>query len=299
MTDASASLKFLVLGCDGQVGASFIQLLQSRDVPYKALTTEDALKSSELENFMRASGDVPYVINAVFEEPQEHDSPNHSVWLETGRAIAKLCQTNRQVLFQLSSGLVFSGKSTRAYQENDETDAQSELGKTFIELEKLAASHCEQTLILRAGWVFSEQVGNYLTRLVGAAVSQESLSFSGRLKGCPTDAHAVARVLLAMAEQVDCRVSEPQLWGTYHYADSDACSMFTFAKTVITVVKSMTEVRVETIEENDLPNMVDAVVEPENYELNCKKILSTFGIKQRPWRRSIHEVLKEKFASAA
>jgi dTDP-4-dehydrorhamnose reductase len=293
----SASLKFLVLGCDGQVGASFIQLLQSRKVPFKGLTTEDSLKPSELKNFMSSASDFPYVINAVFEEPQEDDALNLKQWIETGKAIAKYCQSHRQILFQLSSGLVFSGRSSRPYLENDETDAQSELGRTFIELERLANSHCEQTLILRAGWVFSEQVGNYLTRLVGAAISQESLSFSGRLKGCPTDAHAVARVLLAMAEQVDCRVSEPVLWGTYHYADSDACSMFTFAKTVITVVKSMTEVRVETIQENDLPNMVDAVVEPENYELNCKKILSSFGIKQRPWRRSIHEVLKEKFAS--
>jgi dTDP-4-dehydrorhamnose reductase len=211
--------------------------------------------------------------------------------------IAQCCHELDKTLFHLSSSLVFSGKSTRAYTETDECDSTTALGRAFQLLEKKVMEVNPKSVILRASWLFSEQVDNFLTRLVGAAISSESLQITGNLRGCPTDAHAVAKVFVGMAEQIDCGTSSPELWGVYHYADSDACSMHTFAKTVITVVKSMAEVRVETIEEGDTPGMIDAVIEPENYELSCKKILSTFGIKQRPWRRSVHEVLKEKFSS--
>lgn len=299
MSDVSATLKFLILGSDSQVGTALQQLFDTRQIPYKTLAMKDVVRAQEVSDFLTANKTIPFVINACFEEPQEGVVPDVESWVTAAKLIAQRVQAQQQSLFMVSSSLVFSGHSTRPYHESDKTDATSTVGKAFIELEKVSRAYCERLIVLRTGWVFSEQVGNFLTRLVGAAISQESLRFSGHLKGCPTDAHAVARVLLAMAEQVDCGVSEPDLWGTYHYVDSDVCSMHTFAKTVITVVKSMTEVRVESIEEGDSPDMIDAVVEPESYELACKKILSTFGIKQRPWRRSIHEVLKTKFSSQA
>ena len=211
-------------------------------------------------------------------------------------AVANLSKELDKPLLQLSSSLVFSGKSLRAYTETDATDATSPLGLTYIDIEQQIQGIWPKVIIVRASWLFSEQVGNFLTSLVGAAIRLESLNVSGNLKGCPTYSLTLAKVFVAIAEQVDCG-AEPALWGIYHYADSDACTMHTFAKTVITVVKSMAEVRVENLVEGSSATMIDAVTTTENYELSCKKALSSFGIKQRPWRRSIHDVLKEKFSS--
>jgi dTDP-4-dehydrorhamnose reductase len=286
-----------VLGSDGQVGLSLCQLMDSRKIPYVALTTEECSVSKNIISAIQSNIEFPFVMNTLFEEPPEGANPDLQHWLSTCEQIAHSCHELDKTLFHLSSSLVFSGKSTRAYTETDECDSTSPLGRAFQLLEEKVLEINPNSVILRASWLFSEQVDNFLTRLVGAAISSESLQVSGNLRGCPTDAHAVAKVFVGMAEQIDCGTSSPSLSGIYHYADSDACSMHTFAKTVITVVKSMAEVRVETIEEGDTPGMIDAVIELENYELSCKKILSTFGIKQRPWRRSVHEVLKEKFSS--
>jgi len=295
--DFSDSLSFLILGSDRQVGRSLIQYLDSRQIPYQACSSEQlATTPDEVGKIVASAQSCSYVVNVLFEEPAEGAEVDLPFWLSLASSVANACAQSQKPLFQLSSGLVFAGKSSRAYVETDLPDAQSALGRTYIDIEREVVERWSKTVFLRASWLFSEQDGNYLTQLVGAAVRLESLKVSGHLRGCPTYAMTAAKVLVAIAEQVDCG-AEPELWGVYHYADSDACTMHTFAKTVITVVKSMTEVKVESLEEGNSPGMIDAVNELENYELGCKKILSTFGIKQRPWRRSIHDVLKEKFSS--
>jgi dTDP-4-dehydrorhamnose reductase len=295
VTDSSDSLRFIVIGSDGQIGYSLCQLLDTRQIPYLAVSSKEP--EERFLELLSQNKDYPFVINCLYEEPPEEYKPDLNSWLKSCELVTEQCAQQDKVLIHVSSGLVFDGKSTRAYVETDSMDGTGDMGHAYIKMEEIVRTLNPKTIVLRASWLFSELVDNFLTRLVSAAIRQESLQFSGNLRGCPTDAHAVAKVLVGMAEQVDCGTSEPELWGIYHYADSDACSMHTFAKTVITIVKSMTEVKVETIEKGDTPDMVDAVIEPENYELSCKKVLSTFGIKQRPWRRSVHEVLKEKFSS--
>lgn len=294
----SSTLAFLVIGSDGQVGRALISQLRSRSIPYQAITASEAYEPASLSGFLTNFSDYRFVINALYEEPQQFSPDVSTSWLTTCEDIAKRATQAGQAVFQLSSGRVFSGRSLRGYHESDERDSQTAVGQTFIKLEDQLTEHCPRSVLLRVDWLFSEQNDNFLTRLVDAAIEKEELCISNSMRGCPTDAHTVARVIVAIAEQVDCGVSKPDLWGVYHYADSDACTLYTFAKTVITVVKSMSEVRVETIGEVDTRETVDGEKQPENHELNCKKILSTFGIKQKPWRRSVHEVLKGKLSEA-
>ena len=268
-----------------------VQLLKSRSIPYVALRCEHCWQEDALRAFLVEHRKVQFVLNALFEQPEESAQPDFKQWYSLAQRLQVETHANKQVLLLLSSAQVFSGGSARPYLETDQPDAGLPYGDAMAAIEQSVLKAGQQSIVVRVGWLFSDQPEHFLACLVDAAVQQEKLSFSGKLSGNPTDSNAVAKVFLAIAEQVDCGVEEPALWGIYHYADSDACTMHTFAKAVITVVKSMTEVRVESILESDSPDMVDAVLQPENYELSCRKILSTFGIKQRPWRRSVQEVL--------
>ncbi|EAR09623.1 sugar nucleotide-binding protein [Reinekea blandensis] len=295
----SSTLTFLILGADGQVGAALTAYLDSREIPYRAIATADALDPEKLRTILAAPANERFVANLLFEEPEHFSQSIDDTWQAAAALIAEDCgkDDDRQLL-QLSSGRVFSGFSARGYHESDEPDAVSEVGQSFIRLEQQTMARCPDAVLLRVDWLFSESRNNFLNRLVDAAIHKEELCISTSMRGCPTDAHTVARVLVAMSEQIDCGVSKPDLSGVYHYADSDACSLYTFAKTVITVVKSMSEVRVETIGEVDTRPLVDGERQSENHELNCRKILSTFGIKQRPWRRSLQEVLKHRLSQS-
>lgn len=296
MSRNSSTLKFLVVGSDGQVGQALISYLQYRAIPFEAITEAEAFEEASLSAFLRTYPEHSYVVNVLFEEPADFTAHIAQQWLKTGKQLAANVAQSDRVLLQLSSGRVFSGRSPRGYHETDETDAQTPAGRCFIELEEIARQEVAKLILLRVDWLFSEQSNNFLTRLVDAAIEKEELRISNTMRGCPTDAHTVARVLVAITEQADCAVTKPTLWGTYHYADSDACSLYTFARTIITVVKSMSEVRVETVTEVDTRPEINGRKSPENHELNCRKILSTFGIKQRPWRRSVQEVLKGMLA---
>lgn len=288
----------MIIGADSQVGGALASYLISRDIPCRTVTTAEAFDHERLADALAGAGDVRFLVNALCEEPEHYCERLNEHWLASAKRIAAHCREHGQSLLQLSSGRVFSGHSARGYLETDEVDAQSEIGHSFIRVEEVTQTECPKAVLLRVDWLFSGSPGNFLNRLVDAAINKEELCISTSMKGCPTDAHTVARVLVAMAEQIDCGVGKSDLSGIYHYADSDACSLHTFAKTVITVVKSMSEVRVETIGEVDTRPVVNGERQSENHELNCRKILSTFGIKQRPWRRSLQEVLKQRLNSA-
>lgn len=292
----SETLKFMVIGADSQVGSALVSYLHSRQLPVRSVLTAEAFDTEHLKQVLAESADLAFVVNALFEEPEQYCQRLDKQWQIAAQVIAERCAASEQTLLQLSSGRVFSGHSARGYHESDTADAETNIGRSFVHLEQLTQEHCPSALLLRVDWLFSERSDNFLNRLVDAAIHKEELCISTTMRGCPTDAHTVAKVLVAMAEQIDCRVGKPDLSGVYHYADSDACSLYTFAKTVITVVKSMSEVRVETIGEVDTRPLVEGERLSENHELNCRKILSTFGIKQRPWRRSLQEVLKQRLS---
>ncbi|MEJ2044204.1 MAG: sugar nucleotide-binding protein [Reinekea sp.] len=290
----SPSLRFVLLGSDTQTGMALVQQFEERQILYHAASVADLKSAEQVSDFLASHVTDRFVVNCLFEENSSDDSLSSVLWADWNQRIIHLCNKQQQTLISLSSMRVFSGKSDHAYAENEAPDSETSIGVVYQQLENQILESGVMAVILRVGWLFSEQLGNILTHLIRAAVRRESLRVSGNLRGCPTDANSVAKVIIAVAEQLDCNTGLPELPGIYHYADSDACTMHTFAKTVVTIVKSMTDVKVESIEEGDSPEMVDAVTEPENFEVSCKKILFTFGIKQRPWRRSVHEVLKKK-----
>jgi dTDP-4-dehydrorhamnose reductase len=235
-----------------------------------------------------------FIVNTLPEELPSGIPLDATVLLKATEKLAAFCQSHNRVLLQMSSASVFDGQKQSTYKESDATHPCTEDGLVILECEHKAVQRCVSTVIIRSSWLFSAEGDNYLSRLSEAAINKREMRFSGAMRSCPTDALSVAKAIVAIAEQVDCR-SEPELWGIYHYVDSDGCSMYTFAKTTITVIKSMAEVKIETIEEL----AAEAGAVSECYELNCKKILSTFGIKQHPWRRGVHDVLKVTFSSSS
>lgn len=285
----SPSLRFAVLGQDTQVGRTLCKYLLQRGIPYTAIE----FGAQGVIALCNEQIDAAYIVNALPEEHPSGQLMNEDQLLNITEKLAAFCQSNDRVLLQISSASVFDGQKQSSYKEADATHPITENGQLLLKCEHKAQQRCASTIILRTSWLFSGEGDNYLTRLCSAAAHEQQMRFSSSMKACPTDTLSIAKALVAMAEQIDCH-TEPALWGVYHYVDSDVCSMFTFAKTAITVIKSMSEVKIETIEELTAE---DGGIN-ESYELSCKKILSTFGIKRNPWRRGLHDTLTQKFASS-
>ena len=103
--------------------------------------------------------------------------------------------------------------------------------------------------------------------------------------GVPTPASDVARVLMAIAQQVSC---ERRNWGTYHYTAKEAVSR---QKLLTMIIEEVNKYRTEPQQEMSPEPELAPAPRPLNLQLNCQKILENFGVQQRPWREELERVV--------
>lgn len=295
-------MKILVTGAESQVGMALYGLLNARRINHAALTSGQLDISREDEVRRVLSESRPnYLVNTQLyaDIDQAERDPQGSFRLNRDgpACLARACAESNVVMVHLSSDQVFDGSKTTAYSENDTPQPLSVYGRSLWAGEQAIAEIWRKHLILRTAWVFGPDGDNVMKRILRLATEQESVRVINDQFGCPTPAADVARVILAMLEQVDCDV-DPPLWGTYHYVGSDVTDGHTFAEAIIKAAKSYVDVRVETVEAISNLDAGPRAPRPVNAELSTRKILSTFGIKQQPWRRGIQDALKAIYEPA-
>lgn len=288
-------MKLLVTDAEGQLGRALGRLLSGRNID--AVLVPDAaldLNDTDAVTALLRQHRPDYVINAYVHNDLDPGVCVDSCWphqIDTGVAVlAEACQQAGVALLQLSSEQVFDGSKTTAYGEQDVAQPITSAGRAFLQAEQAVREHCERHLILRSSWVFGADSPNFLTNIIRQSRQQRVICILDTQRGCPTAAADLARVALAMLEQVDCDV-DPPLWGTYHYAGSDVTHWHIFAEAIVKATKSCIDVEVESVEAVYPPGQ-DEHLRPQNLELSTRKLLTTFGIKQLPWRRGVQDALK-------
>ncbi len=288
-------MKLLVTDAEGQLGRALGRLVSTRSI--EAVLVPDSelnLNDREAVTALLRQHRPDYVINAYVHNDLEPEACVDSCWphqIDTGVAVlAAACQEAGIALLQVSSEQVFDGNKTTAYSEQDVVQPVTVAGRAFLQAELAVREQCERHLILRSSWVFGADRPNFLTHIIRQAQEQDVIRVLDTQRGCPTAAADLARVVIAMLEQVDCDV-DPPLWGTYHYAGSDVTHWHIFAEAIVKAAKSCIDVEVESVEAIYPPGQ-DERQRPQNLELSTRKILATFGIKQLPWRRGVQDALK-------
>jgi dTDP-4-dehydrorhamnose reductase len=295
-------VKILVTDADGQLGLALGRLFTARHIDTVLVTDAQLdISDSTAVTALLQQYRPDYVVNAYVHNDMEPEVAAASGWhhpFDQGVAVlAAACEQAGIALMQLSSEQVFDGKKATAYTELDIMDPLAPVGHVFVKAERAVRDACERHLILRTSWVFSADGHNFLTHIVAQAQSSDVIPVVDTQRGCPTPAADLARVILAMLEQVDCDV-DPPLWGTYHYAGSDVTHWNIFAEAVVKATKSCIDVEVEMVEPV-YPSGQDERTRAQNFELGTRKILTTFGIKQLPWRRGVQDALKLWFEPPA
>ena len=295
-------MKILVTDAQDQVGKALCRLLSAREIPVVGCSREslDITQATQVAEQL-AEHQPDYVVNCLSYpdiDAAETDSEVCYRLHRDGPGVLAQCCAERDIgLVQLSTDQVFDGTKTTAYSEADTPKPLNVYGRSLWEGEEAIRRIWDKHLILRTAWVFGPDGDNLLKRVLRQATEQDVVSVVSRQKGCPTPALDVARVILAMLEQVDCDV-DPPLWGTYHYVGSDVTDWQTFAEAVLKAAKSFVDVEAEEVQTFDAMELGFTAARPANAELSTRKILSTFGIKQQPWRRGVQETLKSFYEPA-
>lgn len=292
----------LITGAQGQLGYELVAHLQEDgfDVAGVAADELDICDEAAVIDALRRHGSS-YVVNAAAVFPadsnpdDESDEACRRVNREGAAVLARVCAQLGRVLVHISCAEVFEGtKAEEPCLEMDKPASLTTYSLSKWEGEEAIRTHLERHIIIRTGWLFSARREGFVRWLLNQSRIARELRIREDLQGEPTSAGDLGRVVAAVIKQLGCGT---EAWGTYHYAGAEVVSRYGFAEAIIAVARQYDDLPLESL----LPvveGVGDEPRQPCNARLNCQKILSTFGIHQRPWRPELLKVVQGLYSSS-
>lgn len=279
-------MNLLILGADSPVGQALADLLTREGLAHAGLPARGflSLREDELLKTLSRCEPTQVLYTAAFTEILAAESnPAAAARCERVnvlgvQAAALACQRLQVPLLLHSSSLVFDGRKAQPYTEDDETNPESRYGQSKLAGERALSEILPTHLILRSDWVFDDLTPGYFTDLLKRLRQGKGRLEVPSLRFCPTPAADVARVLLAMARQVDCAA---EAWGLYHYCALQPVAQDSFVENLLQEVAKYDAAIAALLPRLEL--VKTAVEKPwiANSALSAQKLFETFGIKQR------------------
>lgn len=210
-------------------------------------------------------------------------------WRDELAVVVGHCRQGDRGLVFLSSSQVYEGTGPVLHLETDAAVPKGEYAQALAEAGALVRDGCRKRLVLRLGPLIAGGGPSPLAGLLPPLLAGETLELDNQQQVFPTPVDDLARVALAALKQLDCGA---QRWGTYHYQSSEWGTWYQLADAVLAL----------TSQYRPVPGCLLARGEPApvfggGLQLSCRKLLNTFGIKQRPWRPALAAMVQEALAA--
>ncbi len=286
----------MLIGATGLIGQDVQKLLQKKQLSCIA-PDKDELNLEDLPSIARCveKYQPDIVIScASYNDPDEAEKEPDKCLLINRDAIAALadaCHQHNAILLYISTYRVFDGSKKEPYTEDDIPNPVGVMATSRWQAEQEIMARCPRHIILRLSWVISHWRDNLLKYLLDRISQEQEVAVVADQQGCPTPGDDVARVIVAIVQQLDCQ-AEP--WGTYHYASAEPVSEHRFAETVIAEASQYQPLTIRKLRMDKLDER-DGLQAPANATLACRKILSTFGVHNKPWRGSLAKMIRRYF----
>lgn len=210
-----SALKILVIGANGMVGRALTRLSQGDQIT--AFTREqldisdDAAVTAAIQT-VRPRAVINCAALTDVDACESDRSRAHQINAIGPLNLARACRRNGATLVTISTDYVFDGTKEGFYTQRDDPNPQSVYAMSKLEGERLAASECARTMIVRTGWIFGAGGKNFLSRVVELAIANHKIVAINDSYGTPTFADDLAMRLRQLAE-----IDIP---GIYHVAGS-------------------------------------------------------------------------------
>lgn len=277
-------MKILITGSRGQLGSSLRREFDT-DPDIEAIYTEyDTLDITNHDAVERFLGDHKFdvIVNCAAYtavDKAETDEISAST-LNTG-AVGNLAEAAAKYgsrVIHISTDYVFSGQGFRPYEENDEPYPQCIYGRTKLEGEALLTSFCQDSMIIRTAWLYSEFGNNFVKTMLSLADSRPEINVVADQIGTPTYAGDLARAIHTIIR------SGKWTPGIYHYTDEGVASWYDFAKAIFEMTDK--RVKVTPVRTSAYPT---PAIRPLYSVLSKNKIKNTYGLEIPYWRDSLKE----------
>jgi len=292
----------LVFGAGGRVGGALASLVAHSDwngrVAFDGLaqagatniTDSDAValaidtqRPAAIINF--AACTLPYA-----EKPEAHDE----AWAVNDLALRSMREITDIPIVHISTDCVFHGEMAGQWRENHEPLPRNHYGLTKWEGEKrlkLKRKNSNDVLphiIIRTTGVYLADKPNFLKLVLDKARAGEGLEVVSDTLYSPTDARELARAILTATERV---IEDPSVSGTYHFAGPDVMSYVEFADLVLDEAGLSAPIKGVSAAEREA---IEGFKRPKNASLNSDKFAETFGLRHRPTRDCVRDLVQPR-----
>lgn len=286
-------MKILILGSYGQLGHELMALAKSFsfdaigfDHDSLDITNQEAVKNIITQQKPRV------IINAAaYTAVDKAEGDAEAAYAVNADAVAYLAQSCKEakiLLVHVSTDYVFDGSKNDSYVEKDPANPLGVYGKSKFLGEENIRTICEQYYILRTSWVFSSHRNNFVKTMLRLGLERDELGIVSDQTGKPTSAKEIARTIYKMLE------SGREAWGTYHIAQPDSTTWFSFAKVIFEEAREQgMPLKVTTLNKLTTSDYPTSAKRPFNSKLSCMKLESEFKFKIKPWTESLTEVIKD------
>lgn len=278
----------LVTGSEGQLGKS-IQLIAKNNLKFNFffcskkklnITNYNSVKSFIISN------KISIIINCAaytsVELAQDNLNVANLVNCIAVRYLSKLCSIYKIQLIHISTDFVFDGKKNSPYRENDMTIPINNYGLSKLRGEKeILNLGLEKSIIIRTSWLYSKFGNNFVTKIIDRLNSSKPFSVVNDEIGSPTSSMDLAMTIMNILSKTNNK--KPEI---YHYSNSGYCSRYQFAKQIKKILKSETQIKIES-------KINKESFRPKFTVLDNEKIISKFDLEKIDWKFSLQKMLDE------
>jgi len=275
----------LITGSEGQLGTEIRHLLDERKIEYVGTDFGD-MDITNIESieamFDQVKPDMVFHVaayTAVDQAEDEGKALNYKINVEGTKNVAEAAEKIHATLIYISTDYVFDGtKKDGEYLPEDETNPQSEYGRTKYLGEKIVMEICSKYYIIRTSWVFGNYGHNFVFTMQKLAKSHPYLTIVNDQYGRPTWTRTLAEFMVYLIEVE----SE---YGIYHLSNDNSCTWYDFAKEIL----KEESIEIVPVTSAEFPQKAKR---PQYSVMNLEKAKKT-GFTIPTWKEALSLMLEE------
>jgi dTDP-4-dehydrorhamnose reductase len=292
------TIDVVILGSGGQLGWELVRQGRGRGLKisfmdFPEIDISDASSVREALSPLKAGLIVNAAAYTAVERAEEEPEAAFAANREGPANIAAVCREKDIPLVHFSTDFVFNGEKKGAYREDDPVAPLSAYGRSKAAGETALREMLPRHLILRTAWLYGVHGPNFVKTILKLARERKVIRVVADQHGCPTYAADLAGAVIEVAGRFlgGGRV----IWGTYHYGGGGSATWHGLAEAVVEIAGRYETFQVKKVEPITTAEYPMAARRPANSVLDCSRIAERFGIRPRPWRESLAEMIERLY----
>jgi dTDP-4-dehydrorhamnose reductase len=284
----------IIIGSNGQLGWELVRQSRAQGLDSHALDFPEIDLGDERSIEARLA-DLPIdvLVNAAaytaVDKAESEPGPAFAINRDGPACLARICRARRVPMVHVSTDYVFDGSKTGAYSEEDPVAPLGAYGRSKAEGEREVSEGLQERMILRTAWLYGVHGQNFVKTMLKLGREWDALRVVADQRGCPTFAADLASVILTIYRCHSEGVAVE--WGTYHYCGAGEVTWHAFAEAIFEIARRYEPLKVERVSAIATSEYPTPARRPANSVLDCSKIERRLGIRPRPWKEALEEMM--------